>query len=265
MSDCINTVSGPCAPIPQTSGYSAATPTPNFAGNGLTAALSQSQDINALALTSMNAFTVVKIGSGGVQPVSPSIPGDQSLAYGITLSSVAAGSNVAVRPFGMVFNNLSGAAGWNWTVGMPVWVGPNGLLQQLPNTSGWNLIVGTAVAQSGIEFGLPYTEPVIVPPTALNFTTATETLTVDATQTKALNVTLSNSGAILDITGGQDAQEIKLTVTQDATGGRTLTISPANLAGFTLTATANAVDMCTLRYVAAKAKWYPTSIVNNLT
>lgn len=151
MSDCLNVQSGPCAPIPQP-GYVPGAPNPSFAGNNISASITQSQDVNAVLTMAAPAFTVVKSVSGGMQPVDPNTPADQSQIFGVTLSAGAAGQTVPVRPFGVIFNLLAGMLAWNWTLGAPIYVGAAGVLTATPNATGWNEVVGYAIAQTGILF-----------------------------------------------------------------------------------------------------------------
>lgn len=250
----INVVSGPVEPLPPNAGYAPLTAPGQFSANGINAPAIQSTDVQALALTSMNAFTVVKVGAGGVQPVDPTVPGDQSKVFGITLSSVVAGQPVAVRLAGVVQNMLPGMQSWNWTVGNPVYVGALGALSATPNTNGWNLIVGTAIAAISLDFAAPPLFPVQRVPVVVQYASAAQTLALDASTTDSADVTLSASGAVLTINNGSDGQVLKLAVTQGSGGGNTLTITGL-IGTYVATATANKIDLLTLRYVGARSAW----------
>lgn len=250
----INVVGGPLEPLPQNAGYTPLTAPGQFSANGINAPANQSTDVQALALTTMNAYTVVKVGAGGVQPVDPTVPGDQSKIFGITLSGVTAGQPVQVRLAGVVQNNLPGMQSWNWTVGQPIYVGPLGVLQSVPNTTGWNMVVGQAVAAISLDF---FVQPSAVfqrVPTVVQYASASQSLALDASTTDSADIALNASGAVLTINNGSDGQTIKLAVTQGSAGGNTLTITGL-IGAYTATATANKIDLLTLRYVAARSAW----------
>lgn len=251
----INVIGGPAEPLPPNAGYEPLTAAQAFAANGISAASVQPTDVTALALVSMNAFTVVKVGSGGIAPVDPTVPGDQDAIFGVTLSSVIAGANVGVRLMGVLQNNLPGMTGWNWTIGAPLFVGPAGVIQATRNTSGWNVQIGRAISAVGVDLAIPqraYGKPAV----PLAYTADNTTNTVDASAVDAVDITLAAAGSTLALTNGYDGQTIKLAVVQDATGSRLLTITGAILPnGFAWTATPSKTDLVELRYVAAKSAW----------
>lgn len=88
------------------------------------------------------------------------------------------------------------------------------------------------------------------------------TITVDASTGKVFAVTLGGDRT-LALSNPVDGSEVELYVTQDGTGGRTLTLpgNVLNSAGITLASTANATTLISLRYRGSLASWYAQSAV----
>lgn len=248
----INIVSGPLEPLPPSATYSSLTAPGQFASNGINSQANQSSDVQAIAQTSMNAFTVVKVVAGGVAPVDPTVPGDQTKIFGITISSVIAGQPVQVRIFGVIGNNLTGMSAWNWTVGAPIYVGTLGVLSATPNTTGWNAIVGSAVAANAVDLALPQFYPADALPTVVQYASAAQNVALDASTTKAANIALNATDATLTINNGTDGQVLELAIAQGGTN--TLTIAGL-LGSYAATQVAGKIDLLTLRYLAARSAW----------
>lgn len=96
------------------------------------------------------------------------------------------------------------------------------------------------------------------------------TVTLDASLGRTFRVTLGGNRT-LAITNPTDGQVIEFEIKQDGTGARTLTLptgsggvafstdAPSSL--YSLSTTAGAVDILTMKYNATAARWWPVSLI----
>ena len=64
---------------------------------------------------------------------------------GITRGAANIGTNVEIQTYGLM-TELS----WNWIAGQPIFLGTNGLLTQIPPTTGFSLIIAKALTSTDI-------------------------------------------------------------------------------------------------------------------
>lgn len=251
--DCLAVVSGPCAPIPGP-GYSAGT-APSASSNNVSVPAVQSQDVTAILTVPLNAFTVVKVVSGGIAPVSTTVPGDKDQIFGLTLQAGTTGQGVLVRPLGAVVNPLTGTLAWNWALGDDIYVNVDGTLINLPPASGWSLIVGHAFAPAGILF-----KPDPVLPTGPTFIDINAlTYTVPNGEDEVIVLAAATSGnQTISLPANPTSNRRVAVKRMDAIGANTLTIdgNGHNIDGAATAALAAQYEVLRLVYDTANAAWF---------
>lgn len=94
----------------------------------------------------------------------------------------------------------------------------------------------------------------------------TKVLTADCSQNNDFSITLTTTGYTLTLANGSPGQEVRVYVTQDGTGSRTITTYTNVIwaAGTppTLTTTAGHTDLLTFRFNATTGKWVGSSILD---
>jgi hypothetical protein len=102
--------------------------------------------------------------------------------------------------------------------------------------------------------------------TGISALTDGATITIDCTLSNVFSVTLGGNRTFAAPTSPYDGQVINVILVQDATGSRTITWNAAfpwpAATPPTLTTTGNAVDMITMQYHTAAAKWRCASLLN---
>lgn len=73
---------------------------------------------------------------------------------GISISAGAFGDDITIQAMGVMDD-----AGWSWQEGI-VFAGPDGVLTQVPPTTGWELVVG--FASSPTRLNIEFNEPVFL-------------------------------------------------------------------------------------------------------
>ncbi len=94
---------------------------------------------------------LVKLPSGQMFPADKDTPSHMHKVAGVGLNSASAGSAVQVQSFGELVEPT-----WNWVEG-PVYLGNAGQLTQTVPTSGFLVLIGTAIAPTvlRIQLGAP--------------------------------------------------------------------------------------------------------------
>ena len=80
---------------------------------------------------------------------------DANAVIGLTLNAALAGDPVNIQVAGEVQE-----PSWSWTVGLPVFLGANGLPTQVATVTGFQLIVGVATASDRLVLGIK--QPIIL-------------------------------------------------------------------------------------------------------
>lgn len=96
---------------------------------------------------------VIKSGTGTVSLADHNLLSHIHQVLGVSLNSATQGTEVQVQSFGLITE-----PSWNWIDG-PVYLGVGGQLSQTPPTTGFLLIVGTAMAPTVlmVKLGVPIT------------------------------------------------------------------------------------------------------------
>ena len=74
---------------------------------------------------------------------------------GITTGAAAAGDAINVQASGEMTE-----VSWNWTPGLPVFLGTNGLLTQTPPVSGFQLVLGVAISPTKLAINIK--QPIVL-------------------------------------------------------------------------------------------------------
>lgn len=76
---------------------------------------------------------------------------DQSMAprsvFGVTLGAAVAGGHVDVLIYGEIVEST-----WNFDVQLPIFLGSNGVMTQIPPASGWSIILGQPTSTNSMLF-----------------------------------------------------------------------------------------------------------------
>lgn len=75
--------------------------------------------------------------------------------FGMTIGAVLQGANPTIQTYGVIEE-----PSWNWDTSTPIWLGLNGILQQVSPSSGFSLIVGFPVTSSSMFINIR--EPIIL-------------------------------------------------------------------------------------------------------
>jgi len=92
----------------------------------------------------LNGHTVVIANNVG-KVINPTILADTDLVIGITTSSAVLDDTVDVQ-----FTGTLAEPSWNWTLGLPIFVGLNGALTQVPPSSGVLQIIAYPILSNRI-------------------------------------------------------------------------------------------------------------------
>lgn len=96
--------------------------------------------IPVTAASTISAYTGVALVNGDAVQADSTQVGQQGNVIGIATNGANAGGSVTVQYAGPLEYN-----GWNWTLGTPVFLGPNGVLTQQPPSSGFSQVIGIPV------------------------------------------------------------------------------------------------------------------------
>lgn len=111
-------------------------------------------DITATAATTISSYIAVAASGAGIIPADSATVAIAGSVIGIATTAANAGGSVTVQTEGVV-----SFSGWNWTVGVPVFIGAGGVLTQAAPDIGFLQIIGTADAPGSIVISL---EPPII-------------------------------------------------------------------------------------------------------
>ncbi|MHB8890308.1 MAG: hypothetical protein ACYC46_15965 [Acidobacteriaceae bacterium] len=111
--------------------------------------------VSGVAGATVSANTAVALMGGQVVSAQSGDTSQAGNVVGISLNGGQAGTIIDIQQVGEMV-----LSAWNWVLGQPVFVGPNGPLTQVPPTSGFAQIVGVPVAANSISIGLQ--PPVII-------------------------------------------------------------------------------------------------------
>ena len=114
---------------------------PGPAGSGTT--------LSAIAAQTISANTAVALVNGQLVPAQSGTPSQAGNVIGVAINGGQAGASIDIQQSGEM--SLSS---WTWTMGLPVFVGPNGPLTQTPPTSGFSQVVGVPLSATSISIGL---------------------------------------------------------------------------------------------------------------
>ncbi len=94
---------------------------------------------------------VIASGVSGAQLADKDTPAHMHLVLGVTQGAASSGSPVDIQTVGEMIE-----PSWSWSAG-PVFLGSNGNLTQTPPASGFQLLIGTAIAPTVlmIKIGAP--------------------------------------------------------------------------------------------------------------
>lgn len=93
--------------------------------------------------------------AGAVGYASSAIAMDANSALGITVGAALSGASIDVQAAGEMTE-----ASWSWLPGLPVFLGLNGLLTQVPPSSGFQLVVGVAVTATKLAINIK--QPIVL-------------------------------------------------------------------------------------------------------
>lgn len=102
-------------------------------------------DLEFIAAEAIGGHRAVAINGAGEAILADPETLAGNLPAGISVGAAAQGDIVIVRPTGMLEE-----MGWNWNAG-PVWLGPNGGLQQVPPVAGCVILMGSAAGPTRLR------------------------------------------------------------------------------------------------------------------
>ena len=103
----------------------------------------------AIAAQTISANTAVALVNGQLVPAQSGTASQAGNVVGIAINGGQAGTSIAIQQSGEM--SLSS---WSWTMGLPIFVGPNGPLTQTPPTAGFSQVVGVPLSATSISIGL---------------------------------------------------------------------------------------------------------------
>ena len=103
----------------------------------------------AVAGTTISANTAIALVNGQAVPAQSGDVSQAGNVVGISQNGGPAGTLIDIQQLGEM--SLSS---WNWVLGNPIFVGPNGPLTQTPPTAGFSQIVGVPISATSISIGL---------------------------------------------------------------------------------------------------------------
>jgi hypothetical protein len=103
------------------------------------------QTVTLPAAHDLSGHRAVVATATGAAYAQPDTPEHQDAVLGITTGAALAGQTATIQAAGEMTE-----PSWSWTPGLPIFVGPGGLLTQAPPSTGWVQIIALAVAQSRI-------------------------------------------------------------------------------------------------------------------
>lgn len=65
--------------------------------------------------------------------------------FGMTIEAVNQGAYPTIQTYGVIYE-----VSWNWDISLPIWLGSTGLLQQIPPSSGFSLIIGFPISSTSM-------------------------------------------------------------------------------------------------------------------
>jgi len=101
------------------------------------------------ASVTISANTAVAVVNGQLVPAQSGVAAQLGNVVGISSNGGQTGTLIDVQQSGEM--SLSS---WNWVLGQPVYVGPNGPLTQTPPSSGFLQVVGVPLSATSISIGL---------------------------------------------------------------------------------------------------------------
>lgn len=108
---------------------------------------SGTNDVNKIAGENLGGQRVViSSGSNNVLLADSTNLAHKNLIMGITLGAAMNGSAATIRTAGEMFESS-----WNWTPGVNIYLGANGLLTQIPPTTGFLKVIGVALTATLIR------------------------------------------------------------------------------------------------------------------
>lgn len=93
--------------------------------------------------------------AGAVGYASSAVAADANSVLGITTGAAATGAAINVQASGEMTE-----VSWNWTPGLPVFLGTNGLLTQTPPVSGFQLVLGVAISPTKLAINIK--QPIVL-------------------------------------------------------------------------------------------------------
>lgn len=102
-----------------------------------------------VAGVTISANTAIALVNGQAVPAQSSEATQAGNVVGISQNGGPAGTLIDIQQLGEM--SLSS---WNWVLGNPIFVGPNGPLTQTPPTAGFSQIVGVPISATSISIGL---------------------------------------------------------------------------------------------------------------
>lgn len=176
-----------------------------------------------------------------------------AVAYGTTAGTAAQGNDTRIT--GAVQSSLATTKG-----DIFVATGAGTLVRVGVGTDGYAL-----VADSTQAAGVKWAQVAAGTKAPVTLTDAASIAT-DASQSNQFRVTLGGNRTLANPTNGTDGQVVMWSVTQDATGGRTLTMDTkfrfgTDITSVTLSTTAGKTDRIGAQYVASVDKWDVISFV----
>ena len=100
------------------------------------------------AAVALGGHRAVRLQAGQAIYASSDAAADANLVLGLTLGAVDANGTAQIQTSGVMDE-----PSWAWTADLPVFCGVAGVLTQVPPTTGFSLIVGTAVTPTSIFIG----------------------------------------------------------------------------------------------------------------
>lgn len=139
-------VEGPVSVPPGTSGNQAV----NYSQlEAVVLGANQNPVVQGTAGVTVSANTAVAIVNGKIVPAQSGELVQVGNVLGVSQNGGAAGTVITVQQTGSM-----GLSSWNWTLGQPIFVGPNGPLTQTPPSSGFVQVVAIPLTPTSISIGL---------------------------------------------------------------------------------------------------------------
>ncbi len=111
--------------------------------------------IQATAAQTISANTAVALVNGQLVPAQSGVASQAGNVLGIAQNGGPAGTLVNVQ-----FAGTMTMSSWNWTMGQPIFVGPNGPLTQTAPTAGFSQVVGVPLSSTTMSIG--FQPPILI-------------------------------------------------------------------------------------------------------